>query len=134
MIEESSSVSVFTFCGAGIWCSSVGNPQKTQYRSLVLYVYINLVNYRSNQSIFNCFSYCNPVNIVVLLKILSTFLFAMSFTNLIRFEDSGGRLRYGDILEANLNNIIGSEVQVLEGDPYSDCMRPTNETAVVCKV
>lgn len=58
----------------------------------------------------------------------------MSFTNLIRFEDSAGRLRYGDILEANLNNIVGSEVQVLEGDPYSDCMRPTNETAVVCKV
>jgi hypothetical protein len=58
----------------------------------------------------------------------------MSFTNLIRFEDKDGRVRYGDILEANLDHIVGSEVQVLEGDPFNDCMRLTNETAVVHKV
>lgn len=57
-----------------------------------------------------------------------------SSTNLIRFEDKYGDVKYGDILEANLDHIIGSEVRILEGDPFGDCMRSANETPVVYKV
>lgn len=58
----------------------------------------------------------------------------MSFTNLIRFEDKDGCVRYGDVLEVNLDNLVGSEVQILEGDPFDDSLRPTNVTALVNKV
>jgi hypothetical protein len=58
----------------------------------------------------------------------------MSFTNLIRFEDQSGVVRYGNVLEANLGHITGSEVQILEGDPFADCMQLTPDTAVVHKV
>ncbi|KAF4218736.1 hypothetical protein CNMCM8980_004501 [Aspergillus fumigatiaffinis] len=54
----------------------------------------------------------------------------MSFTNLIRFEDKDGRVRYGDILEANLDHIVGSEVQVLEGDPIGDFASELADTGI----
>ena len=58
----------------------------------------------------------------------------MSFTNLVRFKDKDGRVLYGDVPEANLNNIIGSNIPLLIGDPFDDSLKPTNERAVVREV
>lgn len=58
----------------------------------------------------------------------------MSFTNLIRFKDKDGRVLYGDVPEANLNNIIGSNIPILKGDPFDDSLKPTNDRAIVDQV
>jgi hypothetical protein len=58
----------------------------------------------------------------------------MSFTNLIRFKDKEGNILYGDVSEAALDNIIGSTVEVLNGDPLQGELESTNRTAVVQEV
>lgn len=58
----------------------------------------------------------------------------MSFTNLIRFKDKDGRVLYGDVPEAHLNNIIGTNIPILAGDPFDDSLKPTNDSAVVDEV
>src|SRR6266536_4024995 len=58
----------------------------------------------------------------------------MSFTNLIRFKDKKGNILYGDVSEAALDNIIGSTVQVLNGDSLQGELEATNSTAVVHEV
>nr|ALM31954.1 decarboxylase_GME686 [Daldinia eschscholzii IFB-TL01] len=52
-----------------------------------------------------------------------------AFTNLIRFLDELSVERYGDVTNGSFDNIIGSEVPLLEGDLFD--LRRTEKTAIV---
>ncbi|KAF3065027.1 Fumarylacetoacetate hydrolase domain-containing protein 2 [Daldinia childiae] len=55
-----------------------------------------------------------------------------TFTNLIRFLDESSVKHYGDVINSSLDSIVGSVVQLLEGDLFS--LRRTDKTAVVHKL
>ncbi|KAK6950178.1 hypothetical protein Daesc_008504 [Daldinia eschscholtzii] len=52
-----------------------------------------------------------------------------AFTNLIRLLDELSVERYGDVTNGSFDNIIGSEVPLLEGDLFD--LRRTEKTAIV---
>ncbi len=57
----------------------------------------------------------------------------MTFTNLIRFEDQNGKIRYGDVDQPQ-NELIGSTAAILTGSPFNGQLQPTGEVAIIHKV
>ena len=55
----------------------------------------------------------------------------MAFERLIRFVDDTGKTRYGDVpTGADINNIVGQKVKVLDGNPRTTLSATSEEVPV----
>ena len=55
----------------------------------------------------------------------------MAFSRLIRFVDEQGSVRYGDLTEeVGADGIVGTEVDVLVGNPFETLSRKGEKTTV----
>ncbi|KAL2783613.1 hypothetical protein BJX66DRAFT_349296 [Aspergillus keveii] len=58
----------------------------------------------------------------------------MAFTNLIRFKDGQGMIRYGDVREDQLDTLVNAEVDILDGDPLKGDLIRSGRVAIVHEV